>query len=162
MRDTPLNHYRASTARDSWLYVPWDIGCILYCVSKPSSGRRLHEAETGSRLTNVSCVMSLNFQPRRAKHHAKRYCRCRSAYSARSVTRLDFRRFLTVFVDRRILGSQCCLSTGLVTNGIRLTKRCNVLSSRSYITRGLPDLGNSFTLLVCVCFITSRLTTAVW
>jgi hypothetical protein len=29
-------------------------------VSKPSSGRRLHEAETGSRLTNGSCAMSLN------------------------------------------------------------------------------------------------------
>jgi hypothetical protein len=30
------------------------------CVSKPSSGRQLHEAETGSRLTNESCAMSLN------------------------------------------------------------------------------------------------------
>ena len=41
-------------------------GCSLgyrlyFCVSKPSSGRRrLHEAETGSRLTNGSCAMSLN------------------------------------------------------------------------------------------------------
>jgi hypothetical protein len=41
--------------------------------------------------------------------------------------------------------SQCCLSTGLVVNGIRLTKRCNALSSRSDITRGLPDLGKSLT-----------------
>jgi hypothetical protein len=71
----------------------------------------------------------------------------------------DFRRFLTVLVDRRMLGSQCCLCTGLVVNGIRLTKRCNALWSRSDATRGLPDLGKSFTLLVCVCFITSRLTT---
>ena len=71
----------------------------------------------------------------------------------------DFRRFQTVLVDRRLLGSQCCLSTGLVTNGIRLTKRYNSLSSRSDITRGLPDLGKSFTCLVCVCFLTSRLTT---
>jgi hypothetical protein len=62
----------------------------------------------------------------------------------------DFRRFLTVLVDRRLLGSQCCLSTGLVANGIRLTKRCNALSSRSDVTRGLPDVGKSFTLLVCV------------
>jgi hypothetical protein len=30
------------------------------------------------------------------------------------------------------------LSTGLVANGIRLTKRCNALSSRSDVTRGLP------------------------
>ena len=35
-------------------------GCSLghrlyFCVSKPSSSRRLHEAETGSRLTNAPC-----------------------------------------------------------------------------------------------------------
>ena len=71
----------------------------------------------------------------------------------------DFRWFLTVLVDIRLLGSQCCLSTGLVENGIRLTKRCNALSSRSDVTRGLPDLGKSSTLLICVCFLTSRLTT---
>jgi hypothetical protein len=34
-----------------------------FCVSKPSSGRRLHEAETGSRLTNGFCAMSLNSNP---------------------------------------------------------------------------------------------------
>ena len=72
---------------------------------------------------------------------------------------VDFRQFLTVLVDRRILGSQCCLSTGLVANGIHLTKRYNALSSLSDVTRGLPDLGKSFTLLVCVCVLTSRLTT---
>ena len=33
---------------------------LYFCVSKPSSGRRLHEAETGSRLINGSYVMSLN------------------------------------------------------------------------------------------------------
>jgi hypothetical protein len=43
----------------------------------------------------------------------------------------DFRRFLTLLVDRGLLSSQCCLSTGLIANGIRLTKRCNALSSRS-------------------------------
>ena len=104
----------------------------------------------------------LRFQPRRAKHHAKRVRRCRSS-SGRSMTLLalspaDFRRFLTVLVDRRLLGSQCCLSAGLVANGIRLTKRCNPLSSRSDVTRGQPDLGKSFTLLVCVCFLSSWLT----
>ena len=66
----------------------------------------------------------------------------------------DFRLFLTVLVD-----SQCCFSTGLVANGIRLTKRGIALSSRSDVTRGLPDLGKSFTLLVFVCFLTSRLST---
>jgi hypothetical protein len=50
----------------------------------------------------------------------------------------DFRWFLTVLVDRRLLGSQCCLSTGLVANGIGLTKRCNALSSRWDVIRGLP------------------------
>jgi hypothetical protein len=63
----------------------------------------------------------------------------------------DFRRFLTVFVDIRLLGSQCCLNMGLLANGVRLTKRRNALSSRSVVTRGLPDLGKSFTLwFVCV------------
>ena len=38
---------------------------------------------------------------------------------------------VSVFVDGRLLGSQCCLSTGLVENDIRLTKRCNALSSWS-------------------------------
>jgi hypothetical protein len=31
---------------------------LYLCVSKPSSGHRLHEAETGSRMTNGSCAMS--------------------------------------------------------------------------------------------------------
>jgi hypothetical protein len=57
---------------------------------------------------------------------AKRVRRCRSANSGRLMTLLDlspadFKRFLTVLVDKRLLGSQCCLSTGLVANGIRLT-----------------------------------------
>jgi hypothetical protein len=61
----------------------------------------------------------LKFQPRRAKHHVKRDRRCRSTNSGRLMTLLDlspadFRQFLTVLVDRRLLGSQCCLSTGLV------------------------------------------------
>jgi sorbitol-specific phosphotransferase system component IIBC len=37
----------------------------------------------------------------------------------------------------------------LVANGIRLTKRYNALSSRSDVTRGLPDLGKSFTIVHC-------------
>jgi hypothetical protein len=32
---------------------------MYFCVSKPSPGCRLHEAETSSRLTNGSCAMSL-------------------------------------------------------------------------------------------------------
>jgi hypothetical protein len=100
------------------------------------------------------CV-GIKFQSR-AKHHAKRVRWCRSANSGRLMTLLDlspadFRRFLTVLVDRRLLGSQHCLSTGLVANGIRLTKRCNALSSRSDVTRGLPILANlSHCWFVCV------------
>ena len=106
----------------------------------------------------------LKFQPRRAKHHAKHDRRYQSTNSGRLMTLLDlspaeFRRFLTVLVDKRLLENQCCLSMGLVANGIRLTKRCNALSSRSDVARGLQDLGKSFTLLVCVCFITRRLIT---
>jgi hypothetical protein len=119
-----------------------------------------------NRLSSDQCILRhvLKFQPRRAKHHPKCDRRCRSDNSGRLMTLLDlspsdFRRFLTVLVDRRLLGSQCCLSTGLVVNGIRLTKRCNALLSRSDVTRVLPDLSESFTLLVCVCFLTSRLTT---
>jgi hypothetical protein len=63
----------------------------------------------------------------------------------------DFRRFLTVVVDRRLLSSQCCFSAGLVANCIRLTKHCGALSSRPDVTRGLQDLDKSFRLLVCVC-----------
>jgi hypothetical protein len=138
---------------------------LYFFVSKPSSGPRLHEAETGSRLTNGFCAMSLNSNHVVQNTMPNVFRRGRSANSGRLMTLLDlspadFRRFLTVLVDRRLLGSQCCLSTELVANGIRLTKRCNALSSRSHVTRGLPDLGKSFTLLVFVCFLTSRLTTA--
>jgi hypothetical protein len=51
-------------------------GCSLgyrlyFCVSKPSSDRRLHEAETGSRLTNGSCArpvyMNDNARPHRSR-----------------------------------------------------------------------------------------------
>jgi hypothetical protein len=37
--------------------------------------------------------------------------------------------------------------------------RYNAMSSPPDVTRRLPDLGKPFTLLVCVCFLTSRLTT---
>jgi hypothetical protein len=51
------------------------LGYRLYCcVSKPSSGRRLHEAVSSDQWI-VRHV--LKFQPRRAKHHAKRVRRCR-------------------------------------------------------------------------------------
>jgi hypothetical protein len=71
----------------------------------PRSGRPWATSDRDDRLV-------LKFQPRRAKHHVKRDRRCLAANSGRLMTlrdlsRADFRRFLTVFVDRRLLGSQC-------------------------------------------------------
>jgi hypothetical protein len=52
------------------------LGCRLYCcVSKLSSGRRLHEAETCSRLTNGSCAMSLNSNHICNRTHPASRCR---------------------------------------------------------------------------------------
>jgi hypothetical protein len=142
----------------------YSLGYRLYfCVSEPSSGRQLHEAETGSRLTNGSCAISLNSNY--VVLNAMPNVIVDVGLTTVDVYWLfltDIRRFLTVLVDRRLLGSQCCLGTGLVANGICLTKRCNTLSSQSDVTRGLSDLGKSFTLLVCVCYLTSRLTTVKW
>ena len=79
----------------------------------------------------------LRFQTRRAKHHAKRVRRCRSANSGRLMTLLDlipadFRRFLTVLVDRRLLGSQCCFEygTGCEWDPSNQTLQCPVVTIR--------------------------------
>jgi hypothetical protein len=99
---------------------------------------RLSVTWSRNRLSSDQWILRhvLKFQPRRAKHHAKRVRRCRSTNSGRLMTLLDlspadFRRFLTVLVDKRLLGSQCCLSTRLVANGIRLTK-CDFCSLASH------------------------------
>ena len=55
--------------------------------------------------------------------------------------------------------NHCFFRTGLVQNGIRLTKRCSAMSSRCNVTCCLLDLGKSFMVLVWVCFLTSLLTT---
>ena len=129
MWDTPPNHYWASTVRDSWLDVPWGIGCIFLSPNP----HRPSVTWSRNRLSSDQWILRhvLKFQPCRAKHHTKRVRRCQSANSGRLMTLLDlsstdFRWFLTVLVDRRLLGSHCCLSMGLVANGIRLTKRCNM------------------------------------
>ena len=53
----------------------------------------------------------------------------------------DFKQFLTVLADRRLFGNHCLFRTGLVVNGIRLTKQCSALSSRCDVACGLPGLG---------------------
>jgi hypothetical protein len=105
------------------------IGCIFVSPNP-------HPA-VGCKKQKPALVWPMDLASRRAKHHAKRDRRCLSDNSGRLMTLLDlspadFRRFLTVLVDKRLLGSQCCLSMGLIANGIRLTKRCNALSIRCY------------------------------
>jgi hypothetical protein len=77
MRDTPPNHYWASTVRDSWLDVPWGIGCIFVSPNPhPAIGYMKQKPALVWPMRHV-----LKFQPRRAKHHAKRVRRCRCANS---------------------------------------------------------------------------------
>jgi hypothetical protein len=83
MRDTPSNHYWAFV-RDSWLDVPLGIGCIL-CLQtliRPSVTWSRNRLSFDERILRHV----LTFQPRRAKHHAKRDRPCRSANSGRLMT----------------------------------------------------------------------------
>ena len=61
---------------------------------------------------------------------------------------VDFKRFLTVLVDRRLFGNHCFFRTWVIANDIRLTKWCSALSSRSDVAWCLPYLVKSFTVLV--------------
>ena len=88
MRDTPPNHYWASTVKDSWLDIHWDIGCIFVSPN-------LHPPSvtwSRNRLSSDQWILRhiLKFQPRRAKRHAKRDRRCRSDNSGRLMTLLDW------------------------------------------------------------------------
>ena len=97
------------------------------------------------------CFFQTLIRPSVTNHHAKRVRRCRSADNGRLVTRLDFRRFLTVLVDRRLLGSQCCLSTGLVANDIRITNiamPCRHDQMLPVVCRNLGSLSHCW--FVCV------------
>jgi hypothetical protein len=86
---------------------------------------------TGMSLKAIGRQMGYCSRPTGEKTHTNQQC------ALLDLSLADFRRFLTVLFDRRLLGSQCCLSTRLVANGIHLTKCCNALSSRSDVTRGL-------------------------
>lgn len=68
---------------------------------------------------------------------------------------------LTVDIDTLLRVSHCWLSTLLLVNGDLLTRRTRARSSRAVVFFGLPDLGLSFTSLVCPCFAIKRLIT-VW
>jgi hypothetical protein len=147
MRDTLPYHYWASTVSDSWLDVPWGMRRIFLSTNSHSS------SVTWSRNRFSSDQWILKFKPRSAKHHANCSGWYRSDNMGRLITLLDFSRFLTVLADD-VYEITIVFRTGLVANGIRLTKRCNALSSRCdgcYMW--------SFTVLVWVCFLTYRLPT---
>jgi hypothetical protein len=56
----------------------------------------------------------------------------------------DFRRLLTV-LDRRLLGSQCCLSTGLVANGFSVSMvRRRISEAQRWQIFGMHTTGMSF------------------
>ena len=106
----------------------------------------------------------LKFQPRRAKHHAKRVCRCRFANSGRLMNLLylspaDFRRFLAVLVDRRLLGSQWCFEygTGCEWHPSNQTLQCPVVTIRCY--RWSAGSWQVFHIVGLCVFSRSRLTT---
>ena len=78
--DIHPKHYWASTVRDSWLYVPWDIGCIFVSPNPhPAVGYMKQK-----RLSSDQWILRhvLKFQPRRAK----RVRRCRSTNSGSLMT----------------------------------------------------------------------------
>ena len=112
---------------------------LYFCVSKPSFGRRLHQAETGSRLTNGSCAMSFNSNLVVLNNMSNVIVDVGLPTSGRLMTLLslspaDFKRILTVLVDRRILVSQCCFEYGTCCE-LHLsnqTLQCPVVTIRCY------------------------------
>jgi hypothetical protein len=88
----------------------------------------------------------LKFQLRSAKHHAKRDRRCWSANSGRIMTLLDlsladFRRFLTVLIDRLLFGSQCCYENARLHHSRAVTDylQCEAVTSVPWPVMS-PDL----------------------
>jgi hypothetical protein len=107
----------------------------------------------------------LKFQPRRAKHHAKRVRRCRSANNGRLMTLLnlssaDFRRFLTVLVDRmsfKAIGRQMGYHYTVVSRLVRKHTQTNNVkdlprSGRPRVTshRELAGCSLGYRLYFCV------------
>ena len=88
MRDTPPNHYWASTVRDSWL----DVRGILAAFLCLQTLIRPSVTWSRNRLSSDQWILRhvLKFQPRRAKHHAKRVRWCRSANSGHLMDLLDW------------------------------------------------------------------------
>jgi hypothetical protein len=88
-------------------------------ISEAQSWQIIGMHTTGVSFKAIGCQMC---------YHYAVVSRLVRKHTQTSFSPADFRRFLTVLVDRRLLGRQCCLSMGLVANGIRLTKRCNAMS----------------------------------
>ena len=162
-RDTPSNHYWDFNLRDSSLDAPWGISRLFLSPNSQSSIGYMKQKPVLVRQMDHTQGPQIE-KKRRAKHHGKRYRWCRSANMVRLITAFDFspadfKRFLTALADRRLFGNHCLFRTGVFANGIRLTKRCSALSSHCDVSCVLPDLGTSFTVLVWVYFLASRLTT---
>jgi hypothetical protein len=165
MRYTPPNHYWASTVRDSWLDVPWGIGCIFVSPKFQTLIRPL-VTWSRNRLSSDQWILChvLKFQPRRAKHHAKRVCRCRSANSGGLLTLLDLFPLISDVSNcscwQTSIGQQVLFEygTGCEWHPSNQALQCPVVTIRCYPWSA--HLGKSFTLFVFMCFLTSPLTTA--
>jgi hypothetical protein len=135
MKDTPANHYWASSLRDSWLDVPWGIGCILcfQTLIRPSV------TWSRNRLSSDQWILRhvRKFQRRRAKHHAKRVRRCRSTNSGRLSPWFKSRWFQTVSncscwqtsIGQRVLFEY---GTGCEWHPSNQTLQCPVVTIRCY------------------------------
>ena len=136
MRDTPPNHYWASSVRNSWLDVPWGIGCIFVSPIRPSV------TWSRNRLTSDQWILRhvLKFQPCRAKHHAKHVRQCRSANSGCLMTLLylvESRWFHTVSncsCWQRSIGQPVLFEygTGCEWHPSNQTLQCPVVTIRCY------------------------------
>jgi hypothetical protein len=127
------------------------LGCLVWWLNPACSHERytptpLLSLHSKRQLAGCSLGYMLYFcvckRPLLADRHRRSrlaWCLARRGWNLRTWRKIhwsDESRFLLHVTESRMRvcrhkNSQCCLSTGLVANGIRLTKRCNALSSRS-------------------------------
>jgi hypothetical protein len=123
MRDTPPFHYWAV----GWMFL--GVCAVLFClqiVICPSITWIRNWCSSDQWILR----QVLKFKPCRAKHHAKHNRWWWSDNMGRLITLLDFspaefKWFLTVLADRHLFCNHYLFKTGLVANGIGLTRRCS-------------------------------------
>ena len=140
MRNTPPNHYWASTVRDSWLDVPWGIGCIFVSPNP-------HEA-VGYMKQKPAIVWPMDLAPCSAKHHAKRDRRCQSTNSGRLMTP-----WLKSCWFQTVSNCSCWQTlfeygTGCEWHPSNQTLQCPVIMIRPMVCRILASLSHCW--FVCV------------